>query len=217
MDREREKPRVFDLYLPEIEGRSPYTPPTSHLVKTGANCWGTREGRRVSKTMLVTSIRRAVDAWRNEGYPDASDVTRRLFQYWSDEDHPQPGGGFFRYYFCQREAVEAVVYLHDIRGFRDAGALVEAFFVPQVLLGLPILASAQGTCVFRRYIPEINKEAEQELPPAGLSRYALKMATGSGKTYVMALLIAWSYLRRRSSANRNSIRRSWQRCVMWLW
>jgi type III restriction enzyme len=192
-----DKPSVLDLELPEIEGRSPFTVPTSHLVKTGANAWGTRAGRRVSKTMLVTRIREAVDEWRDQDYPGASAVTRRLFQYWFEEDHPLPGGGYFRYYFCQREAVEAAVYLHDIRGFRDAGALVQAFFVPQDLLGLQILTSAQGARVFRRYIPEINKEAEQELPPEGLSRYAVKMATGSGKTYVMALLIAWSYLRRR--------------------
>lgn len=192
-----DKPSVLDIDLPEIEGRSPYTAPTSHLVKTGANAWGTRDGRRVSKTMLVTGIRAAVDAWRSAGYPGASAVTRRLFQYWFEEDHPRSGGGPFRYYFCQREAVETVVYLHDVRGVRDTGALVQAFFVPQDLLGLDILTSAHGARVFRRYIPEINKEAEQELPPEGLSRYALKMATGSGKTYVMALLIAWSALRRR--------------------
>lgn len=37
MDRELEKTSVLELKLPEIEGRSPYTPPTSHLVKAGAN------------------------------------------------------------------------------------------------------------------------------------------------------------------------------------
>ncbi len=197
MSASAEKPSVLDLVLPEIEGRSPYTPPTSYLVKAGANSWRVKDGRRASKTMLATGVRKAVDEWRAEGYPGASDVTRRLFQYWFDEDHLLPGGRFFRYYFCQREAVETVVYLHDIRGVRDAGELLKAFFVSQDLLGLEILTSSQGTRVFRRFIPEINKEAEQELPVDGLSRYALKMATGSGKTYVMALLVVWSYLRRR--------------------
>ena len=97
-----DKPSVLDLDLPDIPGRSPYTPPTSHLVQAGANAWGVRDGRRQSKTMLVTSIRKAVDAWRASGYPGASEVTRRLFQYWFDEDHPMPGAGFFRYYFFQR-------------------------------------------------------------------------------------------------------------------
>lgn len=197
MSGDDDRPSLLDLELPGIEDRSPYTAPTSHLVKTGADSWGTREGRRVSKTMLVPGIRDAVDVWRADGYPGASAVTRRLFEYWFDEDHALPGGGFFRYYYCQREAVETVVYLHDIRGFRDTGALVRAYFRSPGLLGLEILTSAQGTRIFRRYIPEINKDAEQELPPEGLSRYALKMATGSGKTCVMALLIAWSILRRR--------------------
>ena len=70
-----DKPSVLELKLPEIEGRSPYTPPTSHLVKAGANAWGTRDGRRASKTMLATGIRKAVDAWRSAGYPGASEVS----------------------------------------------------------------------------------------------------------------------------------------------
>ena len=88
-----DKPSILDLELPQIEGRSPYTAPTSHLVKTGANAWGEQPGRRVSKTMLVTGICEAVDAWRSAGHPGASAVTLRLFQYWFGEDHPLPGRG----------------------------------------------------------------------------------------------------------------------------
>ncbi|MCC6465982.1 MAG: hypothetical protein IT463_11640, partial [Planctomycetes bacterium] len=76
------KPSVLDLDLPEIAGRSPYAPPTSHLVKAGADRWQEAEGRRGSHTMLVNQVRAAVDAWRNAGYPDISDTTRRLLGYW---------------------------------------------------------------------------------------------------------------------------------------
>ena len=44
-----------------------------------------------------------------------------------------------------------------------------------------------------RYIPEQSKEGVQDLPPKDLRRFAFKMATGSGKTWVMAMAIVWSY------------------------
>ena len=44
-------------------------------------------GRRPSSLLLVPKIRTAVDAWREQGYPGASDETRRLFEYWFEEDH----------------------------------------------------------------------------------------------------------------------------------
>jgi hypothetical protein len=72
----------------------------------------------------VPRIRAAVDAWRQGGYEGASDVTRRLFEYWFDEDHEVSGFGVpFRYYFCQREAIETLVWLVEIAGQRDAQKL----------------------------------------------------------------------------------------------
>ncbi|MCK5805170.1 MAG: DEAD/DEAH box helicase family protein [Lentisphaeria bacterium] len=191
---------VLDLDLPEVPGRDPYSPPTQHLVKSGADTWEAKDGRRASKLVLTPGIRQAVDQWRKDDYPGVSDTTLRLLRYWFDEDHILLGGEIFRFYYCQREAVETVVYLHEIRSLLDAADLLKAFFQSQDLLGLQILTTTQGTRFFRRYIPEISKDAEQELPPPNLPRYAIKMATGSGKTVVMALLIAWSYLHRRREA-----------------
>src|SRR6266540_6008406 len=113
--------------------------------------------------------------------------------------------GRFQYFFCQREAVETIIYLHEVRGFRDIKPLVEAFYEEpegsagqQTLTGtLSFLESVGGKRRLRRYVPEIAKEAEQDLPRKGLPRMAVKMATGSGKTVVMALLVAWSYLHRK--------------------
>ena len=113
---------AYDKDLPEIPGRLPWEKPTSFLVKDAPPA-GWREdtsGRRPSRLLLVPKIRVAVDAWRDQGYPGASDVTRRLFEYWFDEDHevaefPVP----FRYYFCQREAIETLVWLVEIAGQHD--------------------------------------------------------------------------------------------------
>lgn len=192
-----EHANVLELELPEIADRDPYSPPTSHLEKTGANTWSEVSGRRESRTLLVNQMREAVDTWREQGYPGATDTTRRLLSWWFEEDHLLPGGGPFRYYFCQREAVETAVYLFEVEGLMDVGDLINRYFKSPDLLELEILTSSRGQRFIRRYIPEIGKTAEQELPPENLARYAIKMATGSGKTVVMALLVAWSYLNRR--------------------
>ena len=39
---------------------------------------------------------------------------------------------------------------------------------------------------------ELDAEGVQDLPPENLRRFAFKMATGSGKTWVMAMAIVWS-------------------------
>ena len=101
-----ENPNILDLDLPEIQGRDPYTPPSSRLEKTGAETWEERPGRRTSNALLVNKLRDDVDAWRVAGYPGASETTLRLLQFWFDEDHLLVGGERFRFYFCQREAVE---------------------------------------------------------------------------------------------------------------
>lgn len=74
-------PNVLDLDLPEIADRDPYSPPTSHLEKTGADSWSEVQGRRESRTLLVNQVREAVAAWREAGYPGATDTTQRLLGY----------------------------------------------------------------------------------------------------------------------------------------
>ena len=78
--------------------------------------------------MLVPKIRLAVDDWRSQGYPGSSEVTRRLFEYWFEEDHDVPGfGAPFRYYFCQRKAMETLAWLLEIAAKRDAADLIRSY------------------------------------------------------------------------------------------
>ncbi len=192
-----EHANVLELDLPEIDGRDPYTPPRRRLEKTGANTWTEVEGRRRSHTLLVNEIREAVDTWRANRYPGVTGTTQRLLAFWFDDDHLLSGGEPFRFYFCQREAVETLIYLFEVERISDCADLIQRYFKSPDLLELDILTSSKGERFVRRYIAEIGKTAEQELPPAGLTRYAVKMATGSGKTLVMALVVAWSYFNRR--------------------
>jgi len=78
-------------------------------------------------------------------------VTRRLLEWWFERDEERLAIGR-RFFFCQQEAVETLIYLYEVQN--------------------------------RRKMPETDD----------LLRYALKLATGTGKTVVMALLIVWSTL-----------------------
>ncbi len=80
-----------------------------------------------------------------------------------------------RPFFCQLEAAETAIWLTEVAGFSKNG---------KVLLD---------------YLARVNKEANPEL-----LRLALKLATGAGKTTVMAMLIAWqtvNAVRRPASKN----------------
>ena len=58
-----------------------------------------------------------------------------------------------------------------------------------------------GKRQIRRYVPELEAEGIQDLPPKDLRRYAIKMATGSGKTWVMAMAIVWARLHKQRVPN----------------
>jgi len=120
----------------------------------------------VTTAPCVPAIRKAVLEWRHAKYKGATDTTKTLFNFWFATDHRLPGGGFFQYYYAQREALETLAWLYEVEKVRRHRDLVERF------------AKVPGIHV---------------LQYDDFARYAVKMATGSGKTKVMALTVAWQY------------------------
>lgn len=197
----------YDKDLPEIPARLPHQTPVAYLRKKigKKDEFEIVDGRRPSKLLLIKKLRDAVEKWRKEDYPDASSVSKRLFTFWFDEDHLVAGSPF-RYYFGQREAIETLIYLYEIKKNQDAKDLINDFgeiFYPegtqQQLPGMGIThqTTMDGKRQIRRYIPEVGGETIQDLPSENLRRYAFKMATGSGKTVVMAMVMVWSYFHRK--------------------
>lgn len=118
---------------------------------------------------VVPAVRQAVSEWRSAAYSGVSDTTLRLLNYWFYTDHKLANGRPFRYHNAQQEAVESLVYIYEVAGTRTLTDLYQTF-IPR----------------------EIAKTVR--LPDEDpFARYAVKMATGSGKTKVMALAIAWQY------------------------
>jgi len=195
----------YDRELPEIPGRCSWLKPDCFLEKNVSDPTGwsvNRSGRRPSELLLISKLRNAVDAWRNGGYEGASEPTKRLFGYWFDEEHEVPGfSGAFRYHFCQREAMETLAYLVEVAKVFDAKAMVDAYATAGIgsLLDKSVEFSTtpEGGRRISRYFPELEKTGIQDLPPENLARYAFKMATGSGKTWVMAMAVVWSYFHKK--------------------
>lgn len=123
---------------------------------------------------LVAKIREEVSAWREGRYQGASATSKALLQWWFHTAHliEQSEGSLmpFEYYFAQREAVETVIWLHDVRQVRDKFDLMRFDASGAVSAGM----------------------FDENWP-----RYVTKMATGSGKTKVLSLLMAWSYFHKR--------------------
>jgi type III restriction enzyme len=113
---------------------------------------------------LVYGIRAEVKEWRENGYEGTSATTHRLLDYWFNEAH----GDNFRYYYAQREAIESLIYLYEVKKFRNLGKLIIEYDSSHKIA----------------YNPHEDVFA----------KYCFKMATGAGKTKVMSLAIVWSVL-----------------------
>jgi len=116
----------------------------------------------------VPALREAVKAWRAGGYKGVTDTTRDLLNYWFESDHRLPKGVPFRYHESQREALEALIFVWECEKVRNRLDLLRRYAVSAAGLRLP--------------------------PQDDFPRYCTKMATGSGKTKVMCLAIAWQFL-----------------------
>jgi len=186
----------YDKTLPYIEEREPHLKPEYHLEKDGENSYKVVEGRRPSKMLLINKLRAEVDKWRNEGYPGVTETTNELLNFWFNHDHLIDNKEF-HYWFCQREAIETLIYLFEYKKYNDLKPVIadyaENFRKDLFKNAVEIVEDLQGNRKVVRYFPELEQEGEQDLPEKGLLRYAFKMATGSGKTYTMALVIVWSY------------------------
>jgi type III restriction enzyme len=122
---------------------------------------------------LVTTLRNKVREWRENSYEGASETSVNLLNWWFKTEHFIPKGdgttAEFKYYFAQREAVETIIYLHDVAKVKDKYDLMK-FVTPQL-----------AEMVSIGHFPEDWR------------RFVIKMGTGTGKTKVMSLILAWAY------------------------
>ncbi len=119
---------------------------------------------------LVAQLRRKVKEWRDGGYAGATDTSRSLLNWWFGTRHLMPQYDApmteFQYYFAQRESVETIIYLCDVVDVQDKYDLIRF---------------------------DSSGNVSSGMFDESWRRFVVKMATGSGKTKVLSLVLAWSF------------------------
>jgi type III restriction enzyme len=162
-------------YATVINGRRPFGYDVNIVPKkrTGQAIFSQEDFVSVDPNAeFINGIRKEVKAWREAGYPKASRITKELLDFWFNNKERRAN---LRLFFCQREAVETAVWLNEIAE-RDPNT-------GNYILNL--LSERRHT---------VSSDDAYVLP-----RTAFKMATGTGKTVVMAMLILYNYLNKRAN------------------
>jgi len=190
-----EEPREHWLYESGVPKRTPERRTAGYYYKTertGSAQIDLFAEENRDDLPVVNALRKDVARWRESGYRGASEVTKDLLRHWRSQRRNR------RLFFCQLEAVETMIYLLELRvvgrssrtGFRDF-ELSDAD-VRRMLAGDAPRDLGQFTGSYRPTL------CDQPADPAWipLRRFGCKMATGSGKTLVMAMTIAWAFCNR---------------------
>lgn len=138
---------------------------------------------------LVNLLREDVERWRDSQYEGATPVTKQLLAFWSRPDRPR------KLFFCQREAVETVIYLNEILAAGRRPRWNPKFSIDDFHRLMKGERPSFLGDVRNAVIPTLRDQPNEPGSKA-LLRYGCKMATGSGKTVVMAMLIAWTFCNR---------------------
>jgi type III restriction enzyme len=156
---------------------APWEEPAKHRVKNpqAGEPALLINGRRPSQMVMPQNLRAAVRDWREAYYAGASDTSQILLNHWfgrSHRRHFSAGEEYeFRYFYCQQEAMETLVFLKEVRRLEYLSQIVAGFGGPD------------------REIAALGITEDED----AWSCYAFKLATGAGKTKVMSLAIVWSY------------------------
>lgn len=130
--------------------------------------------QKYDPTPIINELRRYVDQWRLLLNPNQWQVTPETARLLQHWRHHRFNS--VRPFFCQVEAMETIIWLTEVA---------------------PKLGKTGR--IFLDHLANANNDANPEL-----MRLALKLATGAGKTTVMAMIIAWQTLNavRRPSSSR---------------
>jgi type III restriction enzyme len=141
-------------------------------TRQGQLSLGLEEDRR--DLVLVNRLRADVKKWREAKWEGATNVTKDCLRHWMRKDRLR------RFFFCQMEGVETIIFLNEIRGIRKDGTRGKPRWNP----------SFTDTDFEQLY----DRPADPAYDP--LFRMGCKMATGTGKTVVMAMLVTWAFCNR---------------------
>ena len=122
----------------------------------------------MSQLHLANQLNGIIEGWEKTGWSGLTDTSHQLFRYWfgRDESFPQ------RFHMCQQRAIETIVYCHEILQVKNLEEL------------------------YLKVVPEVANQSKailDEIKDVDFAKYCLKMATGTGKTWVLMALLIWQY------------------------
>jgi len=168
LDQEGQPTGVTVEYRRKAEFITPIPKPRKRKAKEATQEFVFDEGQGLSTaaqqydpTPIINELRRHVDAWRKIPNPAHWDVTPETARLLQHWRSHAFQG--VRPFFCQVEAAETAIWLTEV--------------------------ATQAGSKGRQFLDHLDAANEASNP--GLRRLALKLATGAGKTTVMAMLIAW--------------------------
>jgi type III restriction enzyme len=127
-----------------------------------------------SQLHLADELKGIIEGWEKTGWPGTTDTTYQLFRYWFRRDENSAE----KFHICQQRAIETIVYCHEILQVKSLEELY-AKVVPD--------------------IPAQSKAISDEIQKVDFAKYCLKMATGTGKTWVLLALLVWQYFNSQNS------------------
>ena len=124
------------------------------------------------KHPLAKAIEPVVEEWSKNNYPavdgkEITYVTRELFKWWfSDQAHENEN-----FHICQKRALETIIYCYEI-------------------LNIPLVET-----LFEIFASNLLEKENLKAGIEGIKhpRFAIKMATGTGKTWVITAIMVWQY------------------------
>lgn len=139
-------------------------------------------GTRDIPLKLAKSITQRVnESWDSgEMLSRVSLITQDLLKYWFKEPHTETR--YFNFHEGQKQAILNAIYLHEVVGTKKVKEVYEN--------------------IDFELLPDIDI-AELAKEKYNIPKYAIKMATGTGKTWVMHAMLIWQYLNAKYEPERS--------------
>lgn len=130
---------------------------------------GTRD---IPLKLARTLTEKVNQSWESgELLAQVTPVTQDLLKFWFKEPHTETR--YINFHAGQKQAILNTIYLHEVLKINSVKDIYE-MSNPEILLEMDMAEL---------------KKAKYEIP-----KYAMKMATGTGKTWVMHAILLWQYL-----------------------
>ncbi len=128
-----------------------------------------RDTRATIPLTLASRISQEVNECFESGaiWESVSPVTSRLLHFWFDEEYREQRECNF--HKGQEQAIKNMIYLYEVARVENVAQ------------------------IYQRFYPEAMGEILNELAESSFVKFCIKMATGTGKTWVMNALVLWQY------------------------